>query len=154
MAGKFDLSQKIFSYKEQFICGNGKVEDDAGYSGIPHYAYLLFDDICDIIGPADEWPTVIRNLFWTPACNHWNRMKLVAFIVVNGLHPELFMDWVDLMGLAGNISARREFVSWINELTSNEFKWHKIYAFNVLNHQYEYVTGEIKFRLALNARPS
>ena len=70
MAEKFDLSQKIFSYKEQFICGNGKVEDDAGYSGIPHYAYLLFDDICDIIGPADQWPTVIHNLFWTPACNH------------------------------------------------------------------------------------
>ena len=28
----------------------------------PDYAYILFDDICDIIGPSDEWPEGILKL--------------------------------------------------------------------------------------------
>ena len=33
-------------------------------SEIPDYAYILFDDICEIIGPSDEWPEGILKLFW------------------------------------------------------------------------------------------
>ena len=29
----------------------------------PDYAYILFDDICKIIGPSDEWPKRILELF-------------------------------------------------------------------------------------------
>ena len=151
---KFDLSQKIFDPTPVKISGNGSFDDYEQPFGIPDYAYILFDDICDIIGPADEWPTVIRTLFWTPSCTHWNRTKVTAFAVVNGLHPEVFMEWVDLMGLASDKSARREFISWLTQLTTNPQKWHKIYAYNVLNHQYEYVTGEVRLKLSMSQRPS
>ena len=23
---------------------------------IPDYAYILFDDMCDVVGPSDKWP--------------------------------------------------------------------------------------------------
>ena len=149
-----DLSQKIFDVKPQIISGNGSFDDYEQPAGVPDYAFILFDNICDIIGPAEEWPTVIRNLFWSPSVTHFNRLKLAAFVVVNGLHPEVFVEWVDLMGLTRDQSACKEFVSWLTELTTNRYKWHKIYAFNVLNHQYEYVTGEIRFRLAMTDRAS
>ena len=109
----------------------------------------MFDDICDIVGPSEEWPSVIRELFWQPNVTHANWMRLCAFVVVNGLNPEVFMEWVDLMGLARDDASRREFCNWLIQLTTNTEKWHKVYAFNVLNHQYEFVTGEVKFRLPM-----
>ena len=40
---------------------------------IPDYAYILFDDICDIIGPSNEWPEKILKLFWTQNVTHLAR---------------------------------------------------------------------------------
>ena len=151
---QFNFSQKIFDPKPGIKCGNCNFDDYEQEADIPDYAYILFDDICDIIGPAEEWPVVIRTLFWTPGVTHFNRMKLCAFVVVNGLHPEVFMEWVDLMGVARNTSSRREFISWLTELTTNPYKWRRVYAFHVLNHQYEFVTGEIKLRLSMSDKPS
>ena len=66
-------------------------------SWYPDYAYILWDDICNIIGPEDEWPTKIHSLFWMPNCKHVDRFQLTAFVVVNGLNPEVFMEWVDVI---------------------------------------------------------
>ena len=64
-------------------------------SEYPDYAYILFDDICNIIGPSDEWPEGILKLFWSRNVKHWDHFMLCAFVAVNGLNPEVFfrMGW-------------------------------------------------------------
>lgn len=47
----------------------------------------LIETIVDIIGPIDEWPYLISNLFFSKNVNHAMRPILVAFIFVNGLNP-------------------------------------------------------------------
>ena len=37
------------------------------------YAYILFYDKYNIIGPSDEWPLSILKLFWRPHTKHWER---------------------------------------------------------------------------------
>ena len=61
----------------------------------PDYAYILFDDICDIIGPSDEWPEGILKLFWSRNVKHWDCFMLCVFVAVNGLNSEVFLEWVD-----------------------------------------------------------
>lgn len=65
--------------------------------------------IQDIIGPAKEWPFLIRRLFWTRFLRHWQRILICAFVYVNGLDPLLFMEWVTLKGLARDASAFNHF---------------------------------------------
>ena len=58
----------------------------------PYYAYILWDDMCDIMVPENEWPSKICHLLWTPKCKYVERFQLAAFVVVNGLNPEVFME--------------------------------------------------------------
>ena len=110
---------------------------------IPDFAYILFDDICDIIGPSEEWPEGFLKLFWTRNLKHWDRFVLCCFIAVNGLNPEVFMEWVDVMHLASDYEAVREFKSLLNDFTNNASKWTRAYGYHVLNHCYEYVSGTV-----------
>lgn len=48
-----------------------------------------WEDIQDIIGPAKDWPEWIRKLFFTRNLNHAQRPLISAFIVFNGLNPEV-----------------------------------------------------------------
>ncbi len=50
---------------------------------------VLWHDIQDIIGPANEWPQYIRKLYWTKGVDHDDRPKIVAFSYINGLNPEV-----------------------------------------------------------------
>lgn len=45
--------------------------------------------IQDIIGPASDWPQWIKDLFFTRNLNHAQRPLICAFIVFNGLNPEV-----------------------------------------------------------------
>ena len=76
---------------------------------IPDYTYILFDEICNIIGPSDEWSLSILKLFWRPHTKHWERFILSIFVAVNGLNPDIFPEWVDVMSLARDESALQEF---------------------------------------------
>lgn len=49
----------------------------------------LWEDIQDIIGPSELWPRWIRDLFWTKNLTHAQRPLISAFIVFNGLNPEV-----------------------------------------------------------------
>ena len=143
-----DLTQTIFDTTPVTICG-----DDRNYKpDIPDHVYLLWDDICEVIGDPDKWPTVMRTLFWAPNIGHWNRMKLCGFVVVNGLHPQYFMDWVDLMGLARDNKARYEFCNLLKELNTNKERWSHVYAYNVTMHRYEYITGRVRYYLPLHKK--
>ena len=69
-------------------------------SEFPDYVYILFDDICDIIGSSEEWPKRISELFWSRNITHWDRFILCTFVVVNGLNPQLFLEWINVIGMA------------------------------------------------------
>ena len=111
---------------------------------IPDFAYILFDDICDVMGPSDEWPLGILKIFWRPNTSHWERFILCTFVAVNGLNPEMFYEWVDLMSLARDSDAKNEFRCLLHSFISNPQKWDKAYAYHVLNHRFEFVNGKVK----------
>ena len=48
----------------------------------------LWFEIQDIIGPANKWPHIIRRLFWSKV-RHDMRPIVAAFVVINGLNPEV-----------------------------------------------------------------
>ena len=121
-------------------------------SDFPDYAFILWDDICDIIGDSDKWPTKIKNLFWSRNVTHYNRLILCAFVYVNGLNPEVFMEWSDVVGLCRDTTAVREMETWFQEFETNQKKWRNIYQYNIFNHQYEFLNGEVKYRLKWNNR--
>jgi len=46
-----------------------------------------------------------RRNFWTKGLNHFNRLVTCAFVYINGLNPELFLQWAHLMSLGTDRSA-------------------------------------------------
>ena len=104
---------------------------------IPDYSYILFDDICDIIGPSDEWPLSILKMFWRPNSRHWERFILCTFVAVNGLNHEIFCEWIDVMSLTWDGKALLYDVetSWGNFFISFNADDQSIsYISNVSNH--------------------
>jgi hypothetical protein len=47
--------------------------------------------------------------FWTPNLNHFQRILISAFVYVNALNPEIFIEWVHLLGLARDRAASNHF---------------------------------------------
>ena len=68
------------------------------------YAFILWDDICDIIWDSDKWPTKIRKIFQTKNETHFNRFILCAFVYISGLNPEVFLEWADVVGLCRDVT--------------------------------------------------
>lgn len=71
--------------------------------------YELWSSIQDIVGNAKLWPKRIRRNFWTSGLKHFDRIITSTFVYVNGLNPELFYEWVDLLNLASDRDAYRHF---------------------------------------------
>ena len=69
---------------------------------------------------------------------------MCTFVAVNGLNPEMFYEWVDLMSLARDYHSMREFRNLLHSFLSNPEKWNRAYAYHVLNHRFEYVNGKVK----------
>ena len=97
---------------------------DVKNSEYPDYAYILFDDICDIIGPSEQWPKKILELFWSQNVGHWDRFMLCTFVVVNGLNPEIFIEWIDVIGMVTDKYSIREFKSLLDIFTKPPEKWY------------------------------
>ena len=125
---------------------------DVTKENFPDYAYILFDDICDIIGASDNWPERILKLFWTRNISHWERFMLCTFVVVNGLNPEVFLEWVDVIGMARDVHSLREFKTLLDSFTQNPDKWDRAYGYNIFNHRYEYINGKVKYHLSLSVK--
>ncbi len=107
--------------------------------------------IKDIIGPASLWPTRIRVLFWTRNLTHFQRFLLACFVFVNGLSPEDFMHWSDLMHLCRNTSAREHLLQLFQRFERGEYGGN-YYAFNVSNRRYEYLNGTVRHYTPANER--
>jgi hypothetical protein len=69
--------------------------------------YTRWTVIQDIVGPAYLWQHTKRRHFWTLNLRHFERIMVSAFVYVNGLNPVIFLEWVDLIGLARDGPAYR-----------------------------------------------
>ena len=100
-------------------------------------------DIQDKIGRATVWPVNIRRLFWTQNNTHFKRILVSAFVYVNGLNPEIFMEWVELIGLARDRAALNHFRALFNLFERGSYST-SLYAFNITNNRYEYLDGSVR----------
>ena len=67
--------------------------------------YELWMTIKDIVGRASLWPVSIRRYFWTQNLKLWQRTLVAAFVFINGLNPQIFMEWVEVLHLASDSAA-------------------------------------------------
>ena len=104
--------------------------------------YESWRDIQEIIGEASKWPAKIRRSFWIPGAKHFDRILLVTFVIVNGLNPEMFMDWARLIGLGNDEAAYRHFSALFKILPEKNYSG--LYAYNVTQNRYEYLDGRVR----------
>ena len=93
----------------------------------------------DIIGPANQWPYRVRRLFWTKHIQHWDRLVICAFVYVNRLNPDIFLEWAHLLDLGRDSSAYRHFEALLKTVFPN--RTYNMYAWNVTTSRYEYLDG-------------
>lgn len=55
---------------------------------------------------------------------------------------QLFLDWVDLFGLARDVPAQNEFASLLNVYKNDPDKWNKVYTYDTYNKGWFYLDGE------------
>ena len=108
--------------------------------------------IQDIIGSASLWPHVIRRLFWTANVSHFDRLIIVAFVYINGLHPEVFMEWARHMHLGRDDAAYRHMSNLFNIYERQGRQYGGLYGWNVSQGQYEYLDGSQKKYIPLKDR--
>jgi hypothetical protein len=98
--------------------------------------------IQDIIGAAKLWPAYIRTLFWSRNVKYFSRAVLAAFVYINGLNPEIFIEWVELRKICRDKSAKNHFKALFSDFESGKYVGkHTLYGYNVAMGQYEYIDG-------------
>ena len=112
--------------------------------------YEIWKTIQDVIGEAKLWPLSIRKLFWTKNLCNWDRCLLAAFAYVNGLGPNLLLDWIDLYGLCRDSSARQHIIYLLNKFEEGKYTY--LYSYNIAQNQYQYIDGRIKLYIPKSKR--
>ena len=69
------------------------------YKPLNNELFNMWEHILDIIGPVMNWPPEIRNLFFQTNLTHVQVVKICTFANVNGLDPDLLVEWCDKMML-------------------------------------------------------
>jgi len=109
----------------------------------PTADYILWTDIQDIVGPATSWPDNIRLFFWTRHLSHWERIRMAAFVWVNGLNPEVYYDWFQLKRFFNRGSpTQRHYQQLFAYLRQG--RRYALWAWHVLNRRYEWIDGSIR----------
>ena len=70
---------------------------------------------------------------------HFDRILLATFVLVNGLNPEVFLEWAELLHLCRD--ARRHFEALFRLLPDRNYT---LYAYNVTMNRYEYLDGRVR----------
>ena len=98
------------------ICSNPHTVHDQGRPCNTHSSSMhrqdrnrqilrAWTDIQEIISPAHLWPFCLQRLFWTWNLIHLNRLLLATFCFVNGLNPQISLEWAKLMHLCRDRAA-------------------------------------------------
>ena len=62
---------------------------------------------------------------------------------MNGLNPDLFLKWVNLLNLAGDGAANRH-INALSTLLRKKWKNYRLCAYNVSNNLYEYLDESVR----------
>ena len=81
----------------------------------------LWIEIQDLIGKSSKWPQSIRKLFWQKIVNYFDRFKLVTFCFVNGLYPQLAIQWINLHHGLRDQDAKRHVFSLFENMENGAF---------------------------------
>lgn len=100
--------------------------------------YELWTDIQCIIGNATHWPKSVRLLFWKKNLTHWERLRITSFVYVNGLNPEVFLEWARFKGLCLHTDGYTHMAYLLNRYLHVPYN---LYAWNVTAGQYQNVDG-------------
>ena len=106
--------------------------------------YRLWVTIGDVIGEAKNWPKEMRKLFWTPNLKNFQRFLVCLFSYINGLHPDILLEWVTMKGLCRDMQAYHHIRYLMDDLEFKPAKYKKYYQYNVSLGRYENVLGEEK----------
>ena len=106
--------------------------------------FLLWSDIQDLIGKASLWPQRIRYLFWKKQMSHWERILICAFTYVNGLNPEILLQWVTLNNLCVADDSHYSHLKRVLQYMTEGRYARSLYAWNVTTNRPEYLNGEVR----------
>lgn len=95
--------------------------------------------IQEVIRPANLWPLSIRRLFWTRPLRHWQRILICTFAYINGINPEVLIEWVLLLSLLNNEPGVRHIQRFfiLVEIRRNN----TLYSWIVSTRRYELMDG-------------
>jgi hypothetical protein len=96
--------------------------------------------IQDLIGPAFEWPSEMQKYFWQSNVKHFDRLLIATFVYVNGLHPDIFMKWVDMTSMCRDNAAREHLVYLSKRFHTGDYL-HTMYGFNIVCNEFQYLDG-------------
>ena len=102
--------------------------------------YELWKIMQDVKGDANKCSKLMRRLFWTRNLIYFQRCLVAAFVYVNGLNPEIFMEWADKQFLCRDKSAVNHFKYLFKAFLGKT----NLYAYNVTNNRYEYIDDTVR----------
>jgi hypothetical protein len=103
----------------------------------------------DLIGPSSLWPTQMCTYFWQNHVNHFDRLVIATFVYVNGLHPDIFMQWVDMSTMCRDNAAREHLVYLLKRFHKGEYL-HTLYAFNIVCNEFQFLDGRKRIYIKKN----
>ena len=72
---------------------------------------------------------------------HWDRLLIAGFVYVNGLNPDIVLEWAQLLELGRDSSAYNHFEVLLKQVFPN--RNYNLYAWNVTNGRYENLNGRV-----------
>lgn len=122
----------------------GEVEGMANFSSMTYQQKLLFEEIQDVIGPAEMWPRQV--LYWFhngipsgqgTSCK--KRPLFTAFFWVNGLNPEVLYDWCKLKPNSHPHAAVTHYQWLFSAFNRGDLNY--LYSWNICQGRYENLNG-------------
>ena len=83
------------------------------------------------MGDASLWPINIRRIFWTKYSNNMQRVLLCIFCYVNGLSPDVILEWNNCFQIFRDNSAIQHFLFVNSALEGGRYRY--LYAYNIHN---------------------
>lgn len=100
-------------------------------------------DIQYIIGPHKRWPSRIRRIVWKKHIRHFERILISAFFYINGLNPEVLVDFLLLRNPRRASYEIREIKNLLKKFDVDPSRY-KYYGFNVCQQEFQYLNGSRK----------
>ena len=97
----------------------------------------------EIIGNHKFWPVVVRMIIWRQHISHFDRIVLSSFVFVNGLPPNILIEFLLLVNFSRNSGELEEIVTLLRAFESDPHRY-TYYAYSVTNRRYEYLSGGVR----------